>query len=129
MKATRSHYQFVTNHSTGTSYTGPTTDSAGNVIPGYDNLDIDVAAIQVNYTGTAVGSYAVLGSVDGVNFTALPFTVNGTVVTSIAAPANASPIIFDLAGSGVQYLQLQYTFTSGSPGTFSALVTGKRLGD
>lgn len=133
MKLTRGGELLVNAHAMGASFTSQA----------YEILEIDVEAIQVNYSGSPVGTFKVQGSVDykenylpdgtvqvlaAGNWADLPFVVAGVVVTSVAVPGNASPIIFDMGDSGIPFIRLVYTFTSGS-GTFSAFVSGKRLGD
>jgi hypothetical protein len=129
MKATRQAFTLVASQSTAANYTSPA----------YSILDIDVQALQVNYTGSPSGTLAVQGSVDFAedsfgnitnagNWANLYFSVNGaSPAASVAIPSNTSPVIFDMYGSGVSYIRLVYT-GSGS-GTITAIVTGKRLGD
>jgi hypothetical protein len=133
MKATRAPYTIVSGQSTASNYTSPA----------YSVLDIDVEAIQIDYTGSPSGTFAIYGSCNHVatqnpdgtqsvqtagTFTPLYFSVNGgTPAPSVAVPADASPIIFDCYGSGVGYLQVVYT--GSGTGTFTAVVTGKRLGE
>lgn len=133
MKNTRQPFELVTSQSTAANFTSPT----------YEVLEIDIEAIQVNYTGSPSGTFAVQGSCDyeaiqnpdgtfnvlnAGNWANLYFSVNGAAASaSVAVPANPSPIIFDLFGTGVNYLRLVYT--GSGAGTFSAYVCGKRLGD
>jgi hypothetical protein len=129
MKATRQAYTLVNAQSTAANYTSPA----------YSVIDIDVEAIQVDYTGSPSGTLAVQGSVNCLvdpqgnvmnagTWANLYFSVNGAAASaSVAIPANASPVIFDLYGTGVSYIRLVYT--GSGTGTFTAVVTGKRLGD
>jgi hypothetical protein len=129
MKATRQAFTLVLSQSTAASYTSPA----------YSIIDIDVEAIQINYTGSPSGTFAIEGSVDFAedpfgnitnagNWANLYYSVNGAApAASVAVPSNPSPIIFDTYGTGVSYLRVVYT--GSGTGTFTALVTGKRLGD
>jgi hypothetical protein len=129
MKATRGPFELVTAQSTASNFTSTA----------YEVLDIDVEAIQINYTGSPSGTFAIQGSVDhkqddfgnilvAGNWANLYYSVNGgTPSASVAVPANPSPIIFDTYGTGVNYIQVVWTGTG--TGTFSAFLTGKRLGD
>lgn len=117
MKLTRSSYSLVTNQSTASNFTSQA----------YQTLNIDVEAVQVNYTGSPSGSFSVQGSVDGINYATLYVSVNGVPPSaSVAVTANPSPILFDIYGSGIEWLQLVYT--GSGTGSFSAFVCGKRLG-
>lgn len=128
MKATRASFALVTNHSTATSFTSNA----------YSVLDIDVEAVQINYAGSPSGTFAIQGSVDHAedsfgNVTVagqwanLYFSINGAAPTASAAvPSNPTPIIFDTYGTGVSWLRVVYT--GSGTGTFSAFVSGKRLG-
>ena len=129
MKATRAPYTIVSAQSTAANYTSPA----------YSILDIDIQAVQVDYTGSPSGTFAIQGSVNYqvdtlgnvINpgtFANLYFSVNGaSPSSSVAVPANPSPIIFDLYGSGVVALKVVYT--GSGAGTFTAVVSGKRIGD
>ena len=120
MKLTRSAYALVApGTSTGASFTS---------LP-YDLLEVDIVGVQINYTGTAVGAFALLGSVDGVNYVPIYAPLNGTAVNTAAVPATATPLIFELIERGFEYLKVQYTYTSGTAGTCSVYVCGKRIGD
>jgi hypothetical protein len=132
MKATRAPFTLVSGQSTAANYTSPA----------YSVLDIDLQSIQIDYTGSPSGTFAILGSSNHVEqpsgngtqvlvagtFANLYFSVNGASPSaSVAVPANPSPIIFDMFGSGVGYIQIQWT--GSGAGSFTAVVTGKRLGD
>ena len=129
MKATRGPLNLVLAQSTATNYTSPA----------YDVSDIDVQAVQIDYTGSPSGTFAIQGSINRVEdsqgnvivpgtFSTLYFSVNGSSPSaSVAVPTNPSPIIFDMYGSGVQFIEVVYTGTG--TGTFTAVVVGKRLGD
>lgn len=133
MKLTRNSYQLVNGQSTASNFTSQA----------YETIDIDVEALQVNYSGSPSGTFAIQGSTDykevynpdgtvtvlnAGNWANLFFSVNGgTPVGSVAVPANPSPIIFDIYGTGVPFIRLVYT--GSGAGSFSAFVSGKRLGD
>lgn len=91
-------------------------------------LQADVVGIQLNYSGSPVGTLEVMGSVDGTNYTALYLSINGSSGLSIAIPTNTSPVIIDLYGSALPYLKLKYTRTSGT-GSANIFFTYKRLGE
>lgn len=118
MKAVRNPQKFISAHALTGSF----------VSASQDVLEVDVTTIQLNYTGSPVGSFSVLCSLDNVNFAPLYFSVNGTGGTSVAVPSNTSPIFIDLYGGGFKYLQISYAFTSGS-GSVDGYISGKRLGD
>lgn len=133
MKLTRDPFLLVNAQSTAANFTSPV----------YEVLEVDVEAIQVNYTGSPAGTFAIQGSVDynaiqlpngtfnvlnAGNWANLYFSINGgTPAASVAVPANPSPIIFDIYGTGVNYLRIVYT--GSGAGSFSAYVCAKRLGD
>lgn len=118
MKCVQTPITFLSSQSMGSTFTSASINA----------LETDVLGIQINYTGSPVGVFTVQGSVDNVNFATLPFSVNGTVVTSFTVPASTSPILLDLVTGSLVYIQVVYTFTSGT-GTFSVITTKKRLGD
>jgi hypothetical protein len=92
------------------------------------SLQADVVGIQLNYTGSPVGTLEVMGSVDGINYTPLYLSINGTAGLSIAIPTFTSPIVVDLYGSSLPHLKLKYTRTSGT-GVADVFFTYKRLGE
>lgn len=61
---------------------------------------------QAFWTGSPVGTIAVIGSSDGVNFN-IP-------IYSIAAGGTAGSLSYDLYGTSVMWIQITYTFTSGT---------------
>jgi hypothetical protein len=133
MKLTRASYEAVVSQSTAANYTSQA----------YEVLDVDVESIQINYTGSPTGTFAIQGSSDYTeqynpngtvtvinpgNWANLYYSVNGgTPSASVAVPTYPSPIIFDTYGSGVGYIRIVYT--GSGTGTFSAYITAKRLGD
>jgi hypothetical protein len=130
MKATRQSFTLVNAQSTAANFNSNA----------YYVLGIDIEAIQIDYTGSPSGSFAIQGSCNHVEDTLgnilvagtwanLYFSIDGTSppVSTVAVPTNPSPIIFDMYGSGVQYIRVQY-LGSGT-GTFTAVVSGKRIGD
>jgi len=118
MKCVLSPQVVVAGQSMASSYTTKTLDCE----------QADVAGFQINFTGSPVGSFSVGGSQDGTNFATLPLAVNGSVVTSIAVPANTSPILIDLVTNSISYLQVVYTASSGT-GSMTIYQTKKRVGD
>lgn len=99
----------------------------------------DVVGIQMNYSGSPVGTLALQGSIDHAqdqfgnitnagNWTSLYVTVNGTLTNAIAIPANTSPILIDTSLSSLPYFRLSYTAISGT-GSADVYLTSKRLGD
>ncbi len=58
------------------------------------------------WTGSPTGTIAVMGSLDNINFT-IP-------IYSIATGGSAGSLDYDLFGTSVQWIQITYTFTSGS---------------
>lgn len=133
MKATRLAFTLASAVSTASNYTSPA----------YPVIDIDVQAMQVDYTGSASGTLAVQGScnyqanqnpdgsqniLNAGTWTNLYFSVNGaSPASTVAIPTNPSPVVFDMYGSGVSYIRLVYT--GSGAGTLTAVITGKRLGD
>jgi hypothetical protein len=133
MKLTRFSYEIVAGQSTASNYTSQA----------YEVMGVDVEALQVNYTGSPTGTFAVQGSSDykevynpdgtvtilnAGEWANLYYSVNGgTPAASVAVPTYPSPIIFDTYGSGVGYLRI--VWTGSGTGTFSAYITAKRLGD
>lgn len=127
-KATRYPYQLITNQPTSTNYSSSA----------YSLINVDVAAIQIDYTG-ALGSFAVQGSVNFAvdnlgnvqnagTFSNLPFLLNGSsAVLSVAVPAQPSPIIFDLYGSGITGAKVSYQ--GSTSGFFTVTVSSRRLGN
>jgi hypothetical protein len=129
MKATRAPYVLVSGQSTAANYTSPV----------YSVIDIDIEAIGIDYTGSPSGTFAVQGSVNyqvdnlgnvinAGTWANLYFSVNGaSPASSVAVPSNATPIIFDLYGSGVVAIKVVYT--GSGTGSFTATASGKRIGD
>ncbi len=61
---------------------------------------------QALWTGSPIGTIAVVGSLDGTNFN-IP-------IYSIAAGGTSGSLNYDLYGTSVQWIRITYTFTSGS---------------
>ena len=97
-------------------------------------IESDVAGIQVNYSGSPVGSIEVQISADynpqlqTGNWVSLPFTIAGVTGTTVAIPGNASPVYFDIYGCSMPWVRIKYTASSGT-GSMDAFLTYKRLGD
>jgi len=133
MKASRLGFTLASSVSTASNYTSPA----------YPVIDIDLQALQVDYTGSPSGTLAVQGScnyqananpdgsqniLNAGTWSNLYFSVNGAApAATVAVPANPSPVIFDMYGSAVSFVRLVYT--GSGTGTLTAVVTGKRLGD
>jgi hypothetical protein len=83
-----------------------------------DLLSFETFTFQCVWTGTPTGTIAILGSLDGTNFDNLSASVPGNPAGS--AGHTSIPIVL----SGMRWLELQYTKTSGS-GTLSVKGMGK----
>lgn len=119
MKAVHSPTQFITGQSLGANFSS----SALNVI------QADVVSLQLNYTGSSpTGTLVIQGSLDGVNYAAIPFQSGSSVVTSLSLPSATSPILVNLTNLNIAYLQVAYTYTSGS-GDMEGWASYKRIGD
>src|SRR5580698_7932530 len=113
-KFTRFPYTLIANQPTSSNYSSSA----------YPFINIDVAAFQIDYTGSSAvgsaGTFAVQGSVNYTQdtlgnvitqgtFANLPFLLNGSsTVASVAIPQQPSPIIFDLNGTGVSAAKVIY---------------------
>ena len=127
MKFTRYPYQIITNQPTSANYSSSA----------YSLINVDVAAIQVDYTGGS-GTFSVQGSVNYAvdnlgnvqnagTWSNLPFLLNGSSsVVSVPVPTQPSPIIFDLYGSAITAAKLVYQ--GASSGFFTVTISSKRLG-
>ena len=81
----------------------------------------DNQGLEINYSGTAVGTIQVLCSESGVNFYPLTFT------PALAQPSGTSGgYLIDLNQVPWRYIMLEYTNASGS-GTLSAWIGSKDL--
>lgn len=98
----------------------------------------DILGIQINYTGSPVGSFSVQASLDHAqdaqgniqvagNWADVYLTVNGALTSSIAVPAGTSPILIDVYGPSMPYFRLVYTRVSGT-GTADIYLGAKRIG-
>ena len=102
--------------------TGNFNSSAINV------LQSDVVDIQCNYTGSPSGTLTIQGSLDGVNYAAIPFQSGTSVVTSLTLPTATSPILVNIINAGLKFVRISYTFTSGS-GSMDAYISYRRTGE
>jgi hypothetical protein len=101
--------------------------------PVYIGLE-DSVAVQLNFTGSPVGTFQIQGSLDYVpansNSTSAPNAGNWASLTLSPVPTAAGApdtILLDLYALSFPYIRIQYTFTSGS-GTLNAYVSCKALG-
>lgn len=62
--------------------------------------------LQAIWTGTPVGTIAVVGSLDNINYN-IP-------IYSIAAGGTGGSLAYDLYGTAVQWVRIAYTFSSGT---------------
>ncbi len=100
------------------------------IIP--STLQADVVGIQLNYDGAdPAGVLTLEGSLDGgLNWVALPLTVNGSAAMSITIPTSTSPILFDIVNTSVPLLSVNFVADGGgSEGTMNGFFTYKRLGE
>lgn len=118
----------VTAQSLGADYTSP-------ALPVTQS---DILGIQINYTGSPVGSFKLQASLDhdqdaqgnivnAGNWADVYATVNGTLSSSIAIPASTSPILIDVYGPSMPYFRIVYTRTSGT-GSADIYFGYKRIG-
>ncbi len=61
---------------------------------------------QAIWTGSPTGTIAILGSLDNISFN-IP-------IYSMATGGSAGSLAYDLFGTSVQWIQIAYTFSSGS---------------
>lgn len=114
-------------------------DMSGSLISAVTDIQfLDDIGIQLNFTGSPVGTFSVQVSSNHFNATTLQPLVAGTwasipvtywdgaaFVTSTTIPTSVgSPIILDLNQLGSTYLRVIYTRASGT-GSLTAVVTGK----
>lgn len=82
----------------------------------------DNVGIQLVWTGSPVGTFAVQVSLDQINWIDLPSTAfNGTYPVP---GTTSSPAYLDMALMSAAYIRLSYTSTSGT-GTLNALLVAK----
>jgi hypothetical protein len=81
--------------------------------------NMDNVALQLEWTGAPVGTFAIFGSVNGVNYR--------QITTNVTPPAGSpGGTIVDLNQLSFQWIYVQYTKTSGA-GTLNAWIAGKAL--
>lgn len=82
---------------------------------------IGTISVQVSndYAQDASGTVTNAGT-----WNTLPFTSNGSIVTSFAVSGNSGNGFIDITGTAAHAIRLVYTRTSGS-GTLAAVVVGK----
>ncbi len=83
---------------------------------------MNTAAMEVQWTGTAVGTF----SVDGSNNGTVWYPTNTEIVNPIGA-GSADNTLVDIQRVGFRYLSLSYTNVSGS-GALTVTATAKGLG-
>lgn len=71
---------------------------------------------QAIWTGTPTGTIAIIGSQDGTTFN-IP-------IYSIAAGGTAGSLAYDIFGTSVMWIQITYTFSSGT-GTLTCVASTK----
>ncbi len=81
--------------------------------------NLDNVGLQVSWTGTAVGTFAVQCSIDGVTYDSLTF--NPALTQPAGTPGG---YLIDLNQLPFPWLQVTYTNTSGS-GTLTVSIFGK----
>lgn len=86
---------------------------------------LDNIAIQLNFTGTGVGTFAVEVSLDHETNTAGTF-VAIDLSPAPAAVGSADSIFLDLNQLGARWIRVTYTSTSGT-GTLNAFLTAKEI--
>jgi hypothetical protein len=101
-------YLIVTNG----AMAGTITSSTAN-IGGYDNV-----AIQLTWTGTPVGTFAIQASLDATNWVAL------TLGTTVSVAGAADTALIEITMAPYPYLRVVYTATSGT-GTLNAYLCAK----
>lgn len=91
---------------------------SGNVSSTIEDIsDFSNYSVHCNWTGTSpVGSIDVLGSNDGINFVS---------VGTIPVAGNTGLDLFNVFGAAYKYVQVAYTFTSGT-GSLNILLSAKR---
>lgn len=80
----------------------------------------EYVSIQLNWSGTPTGTFALLGSLDNVNYTPLK-------LSNVIAPVGGTDFgIIDMIGTGIPYFQIQYTAVSGT-GTVAIYLCYKQI--
>lgn len=89
----------------------------------------DVVTIQLNYTGVSpTGALAVQGSLDGINYAAIPVQLGTSIVTTIPLPGSTTPIYIDIVNLGATYVRVSYVFASGT-GSMDGFISYRRIGE
>jgi hypothetical protein len=101
---------------------GLTSGVSGNMIGNITSLSVNINeivsyAIQAVFTGAPIGNIELQGSNDGVNFTLIP--------ESYAAVTGAGSYLINVELPGYSYVQVVYTFASGT-GSMTAIINTKR---
>lgn len=87
-----------------------------------DMLCMDHAAMEIEWTGTAIGALSVDGSINGT-----VWYPTGQAVTDPTGAGATDNSLMNLSGVGFRYLSLSYTNASGA-GTLTATAMAKGLG-
>lgn len=87
-----------------------------------DMLCMDVAALELQWSGNPVGTLSVDGSINGVTW-----YPTGTAVNNPTGAAASDNSLINLSGIGYRYLSLSYINSSGS-GVLTVTATAKGLG-
>lgn len=93
-------------------------DMSANILSTSQNIsEFSNYAVHCSWSGsTPVGSLDVLGSNDGIIFTS---------VGTLAVSGNTGLDLFNVFGAAYKYMQVSYTFTSGT-GTLNVYLSAKR---
>ena len=87
-----------------------------------DMLCMDVAALELQWTGNPIGTLSVDASINGT-----VWYPTGNAVTNPTGAGASDNSLINLAGVGFRYLSLSYTNSSGS-GTLTTTAVAKGLG-
>jgi hypothetical protein len=87
-----------------------------------DMLCMDVAAVELEWTGNAIGALSVDGSINGSTW-----YPTGQAVTDPTGAGAADNSLMNLNGIGFRYLSVSYTNASGA-GTLTATAMAKGIG-
>lgn len=97
-------------------------DMSGNITqsPGTNIQYLDNISVQLTWSGTPTGTFAIQGSLDKVNWIALSLS------PTPGAAGAAGSILLDLNQLSFPWIRITYTASSGS-GTLSAWISGKMV--